>query len=189
MPIYLGTELVGLSAIGDIPVSDLTTYTTRNYSLGDFVDGGYVYYIEGTYPNQHGLMASPANYQANTGYSWGCSGTNVTTFDTVFSGSINTENIINVCSTTTIGAKWCSDVVVGGQSDWYLPSIDELILLYTNRIYVPGILSGSLTFHMSSTQGTNNTNYKTVNFENGSVASIRDKAGTENNYVIPVRYF
>lgn len=190
MPIYLGSNIIDPFAktfIGNGSVVNMNVYQTRNYSLGDNVGGGYVFYVEGTYPNQHGLIAYPQ--YAPTDWSWGCSGTSVTTGTAIYSGYQNTQNIIAACSTSTIGSRWCDGIIQGGFTTWYLPSIDELSTLYTNRTYVPGILSGSNTFHMSSTQGGNNTQYQSQNFNNGTITTIRDKNGIENNYIIPIRFF
>jgi len=54
-------------------------------------------------------------------------------------GQANTANIIAQAGHTTSAAKLCDDLVVGGYSDWFLPSKDELALMYTElKLYNVG---------------------------------------------------
>jgi hypothetical protein len=59
---------------------------------------------------------------------------------------------MNGCLTTGIAARLCGDLVLGGYSDWYLPSRDELNKLYLNRVAIGGFASNG---YWSSTE-TNN---------------------------------
>ena len=71
----------------------------------------------------------------STGIAWGCYGTFPGTQLTVGSGEANTSLIVAVCKADTLAsfaAKICNDLVSGGQTDWFLPSIDELNLMYKN---------------------------------------------------------
>lgn len=91
--------------------------------------GGIVFYIDGS--GEHGLVAAATDQ----GYSqWGCvltgiagaAGTGVGT------GSQNTKDIVAGCPDTDAAAFVCENLNLNGYSDWYLPSIDELDLLYRN---------------------------------------------------------
>jgi hypothetical protein len=42
------------------------------------------------------------------------------------------------CSTAGIAARLCGDLVLGGFSDWYLPSFSEMVKIYNNRIAIGG---------------------------------------------------
>jgi hypothetical protein len=186
MPIFLGNKEIGLASLGSLPVSEIRQSVSVPFELGQFRDGGYVFFITGSLPNQKILIS--ANEEATVGtLSWGCSGIDVITSENLFSGSLNTQNILAACSETNIGARYCDNLNSNGFSDWYLPSKDELNQLYINRSYVPGIVTASLSFYMSSTQGTNNTNYWSQNFNNGQQTNIRAKVGTENNRVRAIR--
>jgi hypothetical protein len=50
----------------------------------------------------------------------------------VGTGKANTAQIIASQGAGSYAAKLCDDLVIGVYSDWYLPSKDELNLMYTN---------------------------------------------------------
>lgn len=91
--------------------------------------GGLVFYIDGT--AQHGLVCAPIDQGLAV---WGCSQKFIVGADgtSVGTGNQNTINIVNDCTTPGIAAKICYDLVLNSYSDWYLPSKDELGLMYTN---------------------------------------------------------
>ena len=71
-------------------------------------------------------------------------------------GEQNTADIVaqsgNLAATSA--AIYCSDLVSGGQSDWFLPSKDELNLMYTNLRSASTPLGGFSTgFYWSSSEG------------------------------------
>ena len=188
MPIYLGNDLLpttDFAYLGNTPVSNLTTYVTRNYTLGQFVDGGYVFYITGSYPNQHGLIAYPTDIPGvygSTLLQWGCTGTNVTTSADMFAGKTNTDAIVAACSNPNIAARWCSDLIESGFDDWYLPSTAELAQLYINRAYVPNLKSAQFeSYYWASTQGSSADYAVAQHFYDGSVISVRGKGSFETN--------
>ena len=47
------------------------------------------------------------------------------------------------CAEVGHAAKKCSDLVLGGFNDWYLPSKDELNKLYLNREAIGGFSTGN----------------------------------------------
>jgi hypothetical protein len=55
------------------------------------------------------------------------------------------------CSEAGIAARLCGDLVLGGYSDWYLPSKDELNQLYINRFAIGGFAYGYWSSTVSST--------------------------------------
>ena len=54
------------------------------------------------------------------------------------SGGGNTEGIIWNCPQAGIAARICGDLVLGGYSDWFLPSRDELWKMYLNKFTIGG---------------------------------------------------
>jgi hypothetical protein len=56
-----------------------------------------------------------------------------------------------VCSQRPIAASVCSDLVLNGYSDWYLPSIDELQIMYS-RLHLQGLGGFGGDWYWSSSQ-------------------------------------
>ena len=84
------------------------------------------------YGTCHGLIcASP---DQSTGIQWynrsftspGATSTAIGT------GNANTNTIVAFQGSGTYAAKLCADLILNTYSDWYLPSKDELNLMYTN---------------------------------------------------------
>ncbi|HMJ47015.1 MAG TPA: DUF1566 domain-containing protein [Ferruginibacter sp.] len=106
-------------------------------------DPGYIATV------QHGLIVAPMDQ--STGAQWGCSGTLITGADgtALGTGKQNTLDIVNDCATIGIAARICNNLGLGGYSDWYLPSRDELDKLYLNRVAIGGLAN---TLYWSSSE-------------------------------------
>ena len=69
----------------------------------------------------------------STGLAWGCTGLSIPgTQLAVGSGEANTSLIVAGCNEASFPAKICDNLSLGGQTDWFLPSSDELNLMYKN---------------------------------------------------------
>ena len=86
-----------------------------------------------------------------------------------------------VCTERDLGSfdwdsamKECQNLNLNGYSDWYLPSIDELKLLYNQKQIIPDLS----TYYWSSSEGDSDTAWGQL-FTNGVKANI-NKVGTDD---------
>jgi hypothetical protein len=113
-------------------------------AVGESYQGGKIAYIlqsgdPGYDANvTHGIIAAPSDQSA--GATWGCYGTTISGADgtALGTGNQNTLDIVAGCGEEGIAARLCHDLVLDGYSDWYLPSLGELNILYINRVVVGG---------------------------------------------------
>jgi hypothetical protein len=137
--------------------------------IGKIFAGGIIFYIDGT--GQHGLVCSS---QDQVGSPWGCQGTIIQGADgiVVGTGNQNTTDILNGCSLNYTAAYICANLDLNGYTDWYLPSKDELNLIYQNlkkkglSNFTTRNYQGTLLFYWSSTE-LSNLNAWCQEFENG----------------------
>ena len=125
-------------------------FITNSVGIGESFAGGIVFYLNG---NGGGLVCAPTNQ--STGAKWGCGGTTIGgTSTTVGAGNSNTAKIMAGCSTSGIAARICNDLVLNGYNDWFLPSKDELNLMYQN-LKMTGIGGFASTYYWSSSECDN----------------------------------
>ncbi len=148
------------SAAGSMSAADKTKLDGSTHVIGDSYGGGIVFYVYDG--GQHGLIAAPSD-QSPEGIRWyGGSNTNTRArADGIGAGLKNTAIIIanqGPVDGNDFAATTCNEysVTVGGVTygDWYLPSIYELNLLYTQKSIVGGF---SGVVYWSSTENTDNT--------------------------------
>jgi hypothetical protein len=96
-------------------------------AIGDTYGGGIVFWLDG---NGGGLISAPSDQSSGT--QWGCVGTLIGTNSGMGAGSQNTIDIELGCNTPATAADICANLTLGGYSDWFLPSKDELNEMYLN---------------------------------------------------------
>ena len=118
---------------------------STKYQVGDFAQGGIVFWVDET--GEHGLVCAKSDQDGGSGVRWhaGTNGVTRATGDGPFSGELNT--LIIISSQVSIGddgddyaAQICNDLQIteGGKTygDWYLPSKEELNLMYQNTVTI-----------------------------------------------------
>jgi hypothetical protein len=139
------------------------------YQVGDFAEGGIVFYVDET--GQHGLVC--ANQNINYYDGWGCNETSITGADSqeVGAGLQNSIDIISSCDETPIPASECLNYENAGYTDWYLPSFGELLLMYDNvgnGAEIGNIGEFGEYYYWSSSEGLNNDAWG-VSFYQGDI--------------------
>ena len=117
------------------PVSPPPNSTAFN--IGDTGPaGGKVFYLTDS-SGHHGLEAAPVD-QASA--PWGCIGTAISGAQStaVGTGAANTAAIVAGCVEAGTAAKVAEAYTLNDYTDWYLPSRDELNLLYAQKSVVGG---------------------------------------------------
>ena len=104
-------------------------------SIGQAGPGGGIVFFDKGNANGGWQYLEAAISDQGTGIEWGCYNPSTSisgTKSTVGSGEANTALIVAGCSAPSFAAKLCDNLSLGGQSDWFLPSSDELNLMYKN---------------------------------------------------------
>jgi hypothetical protein len=130
----LGTTLrAEATATGYLTSAEGTAVYSKLYKVGDTGPaGGIVFYDKGSVTDGwRYLEAAPSDQ--STGIQWyNGSYISVTTGTSVGTGKANTAAIIAAQGSGSYAASLCKNLSIGGFSDWFLPSKDELNLMYTN---------------------------------------------------------
>lgn len=105
--------------------------------------GGFIFYFDTLTGNgrvcatedQTGTEIQLNNYKNMTtvaGAVWGCNGIQIGSAmgTSIGTGNDNTVAIVNACIDTTTAAYLCNKLILNSYSDWYLPPIDELNMMY-----------------------------------------------------------
>ena len=151
--------------------------------IGSTYQGGIIFHLDG---NGGGLIAAPNNVSTAQ---WGCWGRMLSVADgtAIGTGAQNTIDIINANCTSSNGsptaADICANLTLGGYSDWFLPSKDELNEMYLNKAAIGGFANND---YWSSTEDDYNE-ARGQHFNDGFQYGTSNK--TFSYYVRAVRAF
>ena len=160
---------------------------TSYAAIGDNFQGGKVAYVlqsgdAGFDPNvQHGIIAAPSDQSNSAPWSLTLTSTGATS-QAIGSGQSNTNVIVTDQGAGTYAASICNDLVLGGYSDWYLPSMYELEKLYLSKDVLGNF---EVAFYWSSSEQDANSAWAQ------SFNSNSQSAGSKNGtyYVRAVRSY
>lgn len=105
----------------------------KTYKIGDKGPaGGWIFYDKGNSSDGWRYLEAAPKDQGEA--EWGCMGKSIlgAQVTAIGTGKANTKAIIKGCKGSEIAAKKCIAYRGGGKSDWFLPSQDELYLMYVN---------------------------------------------------------
>ena len=136
------------------------------YTVGDTGPaGGLIFYDKGSSSDGwRYLEAAPSDQ--STGIQWyngnyvvtGATGTAIGT------GQANTTAIVTIQGAGNYAAQLCNDLTVSGYNDWFLPSKDELDLMYEN-LNLAGVGGFAATTYWSSSElNANDNNHSADNY-------------------------
>jgi len=180
-------------AQGPIGLTGAPGANTQN-NIGRFYQGGWIAaeWVEGTSLTRKVLIVS--NPQSVVVRPWTTPPfyTTLVPADNRFNGQPNTAAIVLQSGAGTYAAAYCENLVSGGYTDWYLPSIDELNMVYNATVpitrsmaasgFAPPYFTGNNIW--SSTESNQSTAF-VRSFSGGQGISVVGKSASY--FVLPVR--
>lgn len=142
MPIYLGNQIM-TENLGGIPIDIIEPM--QYLTIGSEFQGGYVYYVEGTYPKYTGyIISKEVSTIANT--CWGCYDERVFSArnGAIGTGELNTNEIVAsgcTCFGSITAAQASLNYSGSGFTDWWLPTTGDWEQIFANKTLFPFLTS------------------------------------------------
>ena len=163
--------------------------------IGEEFGGGVIFHLwKDALGVEHGLVVDKTDL--STSQAWSNVLTVGASAQSRWDGLSNSNAIVGQAGHTNSAALLCLISTNGGQSDWYLPSIDELGLLWQNRFNVSKSLSTiggaiDLYYHAKywSSSETSCCNVWYFNFTDGLANFYYSNGKNSTSYVRAVRAF
>lgn len=173
-------------ALPETPVPTLHPVAPVNPKIGQMHQGGIVFWLDG---KGGGLVVAPDGWNGKEGEPqarFGCTEIRIKGMaEGVGAGKTNTRLILEQCpDKEPTAARIASDAVINGFDDWYLPSKEEMKLLY-DALHVTGLQKLRYDFYWTSTQSSGLMAWS-FSFAKG-IAYSYDKM--DSDHVRPIRRF
>ena len=167
-------NIIGTSQLLSVPYALYATHAGSatgggnfTHYIGEEYGGGVIFHLwKDNSGVEHGLIVALTDQSTSKKWS------DVTTVEigasaqSSWDGLSNSNAIVGQAGHTSSAAKLCLGSVSGGQSDWYLPSVQELNMLWNNYYTVASALSqisGATqltdTYYWSSSERTETSAY------------------------------
>lgn len=134
-----GYTYQNLLGAGITPLSLWKAGVPADSLYGETYEGGLIFYIDtlGVHAFE-GLVCAPSDQSSSA--EWGCFANIISGADgtAIGTGAQNTIDIENGCGVSGIAADICASLSLNFQTDWFLPSKDELNEMYLN-LYLNGL--------------------------------------------------
>jgi hypothetical protein len=153
--------------------------STCGLSIGDTTQGGIIFYLDAS--GCHGLIAAPGDQSTSAAW-WNGSLMDTRAYGSgLFEGKYNTKMINWQQGGATSAAAICANY---GDGKWYLPSIEELNLMYENIGQGNALGLGNIggfanAYYWSSTENGNFSAWEQY-FTNGNQDSLNKDATTDS---------
>lgn len=127
-----------------VPATTKNLIQEKVYKIGDRGPAGWVFYDKGSYSDgwrylEAASLDDTSDDVARHTFTWS-SGKDIVTDAAgteIGSGKANTEKIIKAQGDGKYAAALCSGYNACGENDWFLPSKDELALMFKNLAKMP----------------------------------------------------
>lgn len=137
----------------NLNASHLGNKKYKKLAIGDKHSGGIIFYLDKT--GEHGLVVSAKDISTSAKWGYLDSAVNANA-KAVGSGRLNSSKICDLIIEPGIAARLCTSFESGKFKNWYLPSLDELNLIYTNlKLQNLGDLSNAMYWCSSETDFNN----------------------------------
>jgi hypothetical protein len=128
---YVEVNPVNLVASEKLSVSAVSFEDTSSiFAIGKNYQGGIIFYLDET--GKHGLIAAPVDQSTGSYWDSHLFSKATLTGSEIGTGKLNTASILATQNSEGYAAKLCDNLIIGRYKDWYLPSKDELNLMYHN---------------------------------------------------------
>ncbi|MFN5620807.1 MAG: DUF1566 domain-containing protein, partial [Flavobacteriales bacterium] len=120
-----------------------------NHFIGEIYGGGVVFHLwRDAQGNEHGLIVDPVELSNDQPWSNVNQSLIGASAQSSWDGMSNSIAIVGQIGHLDSAADLCFNSNNGGYADWYLPALDELSLLWSNRFDVNRALSGITGSHL-----------------------------------------
>jgi len=142
--------------------------STAGYEIGDIGPaGGFIFYENPNWAADGWRYLEAAPFDQSAGAKWGCFRRTIpgARGTAVGTGKQNTADLLRACAEAGTAAELCANLGVSGVRGWFLPSRDEVALMYRNLRaagigdFRDGGVADNFTYWSSSQQSADMANH------------------------------